>query len=204
MKGYFEPGDLSSAAFFIVGATLLPGSQVIIRNVGVNPLRTGVLSILEKMGAHVEIVETKEEAGEPFADLLVESSPLKAVEIKGDVIPRSIDEIPILAIAAAKAEGTTVIRDAKELRVKETDRIKAIVSGLRKFGVTVEEFEDGMAITGQQELRGTTVSSYGDHRVAMAFIIAGLTASGETKVEDTESIATSFPEFVESLESLSE
>jgi len=200
----FVPGDLSSAAFFIVGATLLPGSQVIIRNVGVNPLRTGVLSILEKMGAHVEIVETKEEAGEPFADLLVESSPLKAVEIKGDVIPRSIDEIPILAIAAAKAEGTTVIRDAKELRVKETDRIKAIVSGLRKFGVTVEEFEDGMAITGQQELRGTTVSSYGDHRVAMAFIIAGLTASGETKVEDTASIATSFPEFVESLESLSE
>jgi len=200
----FVPGDLSSAAFFIVGATLLPGSQVIIRNVGINPLRTGVLTILEKMGAHVETIGTKEEAGEPFADLLVESSPLKAVEIKGDVIPRAIDEIPILAIAAAKAEGTTVIRDAKELRVKETDRIKAIASGLRKFVVKVEEFEDGMAITGQQELRGTTVSSHGDHRVAMAFIIAGLTASGETNVEDTASIATSFPEFVDSLESLSE
>lgn len=199
----FVPGDLSSAAFFIVGATLLPGSQVVVRNVGTNPLRTGVLSILEKMGAHVEIVEPKEEAGEPLADLLVESSPLKAVEIKGDMIPRAIDEIPILAVAAAKAEGTTVIRDAKELRVKETDRIKAIVSGLRRFGVTVEEFDDGMAITGQQELRGATVSSYGDHRVAMAFIIAGLTASGETKVEDTASIATSFPEFMESLESLS-
>jgi len=198
------PGDISSAAFFIVGATLLPGSRIIIRNVGVNPLRTGVLKILQQMGADIEIIETKEEGGEPIADLIVNSSSLKSVEIGGDLIPQAIDEIPILAIAAAHAEGTTVIRDAKELRVKETDRIKAIVIGLKKFGVKVEEFNNGMAITGKSKLKGTTVSSYGDHRIAMAFIIAGLTASGETKVEDTKTIATSFPNFMELLESVIE
>jgi len=198
------PGDISSAAFFIVGATLLPGSRIIIRNVGVNPLRTGVLKILQQMGADIEIIETKEEGGEPIADLIVNSSSLKSVEIGGDLIPQAIDEIPILAIAAAHAEGTTVIRDAKELRVKETDRIKAIVIGLKKFGVKVEEFNNGMAITGKSKLKGTTVSSYGDHRIAMAFIIAGLTALGETKVEDTKTIATSFPNFMELLESVIE
>jgi 3-phosphoshikimate 1-carboxyvinyltransferase len=198
----FIPGDISSAAFFIVGATLLTDSRVIIRNVGVNPLRTGILEILKQMGANIEITKIREEGGEPIADLIVKPYPLKAVEIKGDMIPQTIDEIPILAVAAAHAEGTTVIRDAKELRVKETDRINAMATGLKKFGVKVEEFSDGMAITGQPELKGTTVFSYGDHRVAMAFTIAGLTASGETKVEDTASIATSFPNFMESLESL--
>jgi 3-phosphoshikimate 1-carboxyvinyltransferase len=156
------------------------------------------------MGARFETNNMREEAGEPLADLLVKSSPLRAIEISGDMIPRAIDEIPILAVAAAHAEGTTIIRDAKELRVKETDRIKAMVSGLREFGVTVEEFEDGMAITGQQELKGATVSSFGDHRVAMSFVIAGLAASNETRVNDIASIATSFPEFLETVECLAE
>ena len=198
------PGDISSAAFFIVGAAILSGSRIVIRNVGVNPLRTGILKVLGQMGADIEIIETKEAGGENMADLMVKSSPLKAVEIKGELIPQTIDEIPILAVAAAHAEGTTLIRDAKELRVKETDRIKAMASGLEKFGVKVEEFNDGMAITGKQKLKGATVSSCGDHRVAMGLIIAGLTASGETKVTDTACITTSFPNFLETLESLIE
>lgn len=197
------PGDISSAAFLIVGAILLPGSRVTVRNVGTNPLRTGVLEALKAMGANVVITNLREELGEPIADVVVTSSPLKAIEISGEMVPRIIDEIPILAVAAAHAEGTTIVRDAKELRVKETDRITATVEGLRRFGVTVEEFDDGMAITGERELKGAVISSYGDHRTAMAFIIAGLTASGTSRVEDTESIATSFPNFMELLESLS-
>jgi len=197
------PGDISSAAFLIVGAILLPGSRVTVRNVGTNPLRTGVLEALKAMGANVVITNLREELGEPIADVVVTSSPLKAIEISGEMVPRIIDEIPILAVAAAHAEGTTIVRGAKELRVKETDRITATVEGLRRFGVTVEEFDDGMAITGGRELKGAVISSYGDHRTAMAFIIAGLTASGTSRVEDTESIATSFPNFMELLESLS-
>lgn len=198
------PGDISSAAFLVVGATLLPHSHIVVHNVGINPLRTGVLEILKQMGADITITESREQGGEPVADLVVKSSFLKAVEISGDIIPRIIDEIPIVAIAAAGAEGTTVIRDARELRVKETDRITAIVTGLRKFGATVEEFADGMAITGKEDLKGSRVFSYGDHRIAMAFIIAGLIASGETTVEDTESIGTSFPNFTGILDSLVE
>ena len=197
------PGDISSAAFLIVGAILLPGSRVTVRNVGTNPLRTGVLEALKAMGANVVITNLREELGEPIADVVVTSSPLKSIEISGEMVPRIIDEIPILAVAAAHAEGTTIVRGAKELRVKETDRITATVEGLRRFGVTVEEFDDGMAITGGRELKGAVISSYGDHRTAMAFIIAGLTASGTSRVEDTESIATSFPNFMELLESLS-
>ena len=156
------------------------------------------------MGADIRIGEIKEEGGEDRADIIVKSSLLKGVEVSGDLIPRTIDELPILAVAASQAEGTTIIRDAKELRIKETDRIKTMAEGLRRFGVQVEEFEDGMAITGPQKLKGTRVSSCGDHRVAMAFIIAGLTASGETIVEDTAPIATSFPNFMELLDSLSQ
>jgi 3-phosphoshikimate 1-carboxyvinyltransferase len=198
------PGDISSVAFFIVGAAIIPDSEVIIRRVGINPLRTGILDVLKNMGADIRLGEIKEEGGEERADIIVKSSLLKGVEISGDLIPRTIDEIPILAVAASQAEGTTIIRDAKELRVKETDRIKTMAEGLRRFGVQVEEFEDGMAITGPQKLKGTRVSSYGDHRVAMAFIIAGLTASEKTIVEDTALIATSFPNFMELLDSLSQ
>jgi len=200
----FVPGDISSAAFFVVGGAIIPDSEVTIRDVGINPLRTGILDVLKNMGADIKIGEIKEEGGEKRADIIVKSSLLKAVEISGELIPRTIDELPILTVAASQAEGTTIIRDAKELRVKETDRIKAMAEGLRRFGVQVEEFEDGMAITGPQKLKGARVSSYGDHRVAMAFIIAGLTASGETIVEDTAPIATSFPNFMELLDSLSQ
>lgn len=200
----FVPGDISSAAFFVVGGAIIPDSEVIIRGVGINPLRTGILDVLKIMGADISIGEIKEEGGEERADIIVKSSLLKGVEVSGDLIPRTIDELPILAVAASQAEGTTIIRDAKELRIKETDRIKTMAEGLRRFGVQVEEFEDGMAITGPQKLKGTRVSSYGDHRVAMAFIIAGLTASGETIVEDTAPIATSFPNFMELLDSLSQ
>ena len=200
----FVPGDISSAAFFVVGGAIIPDSEVIIRGVGINPLRTGILDVLKNMGADISIGEIKEEGGEERADIIVKSSLLKGVEVSGGLIPRTIDELPILAVAASQAEGTTIIRDAKELRIKETDRIKTMAEGLRRFGVQVEEFEDGMAITGPQKLKGTRVSSYGDHRVAMAFIIAGLTASGETIVEDTAPIATSFPNFMELLDSLSQ
>lgn len=200
----FVPGDISSAAFFVVGGAIIPDSEVIIHGVGINPLRTGILDVLKNMGADISIGEIKEEGGEERADIIVKSSLLKGVEVSGDLIPRTIDELPILAVAASQAEGTTIIRDAKELRIKETDRIKTMAEGLRRFGVQVEEFEDGMAITGPQKLKGTRVSSYGDHRVAMAFIIAGLTASGETIVEDTAPIATSFPNFMELLDSLSQ
>ena len=200
----FVPGDISSAAFFVVGGAIIPDSEVIIRGVGINPLRTGILDVLKIMGADISIGEIKEEGGEERADIIVKSSLLKGVEVSGGLIPRTIDELPILAVAASQAEGTTIIRDAKELRIKETDRIKTMAEGLRRFGVQVEEFEDGMAITGPQKLKGTRVSSYGDHRVAMAFIIAGLTASGETIVEDTAPIATSFPNFMELLDSLSQ
>ena len=200
----FVPGDISSAAFFVVGGAIIPDSEVIIRDVGINPLRTGILDVLKNMGADIRIGEIKEEGGEDRADIIVKSSLLKGVEVSGDLIPRTIDELPILAVAASQAEGTTIIRDAKELRIKETDRIKTMAEGLRRFGVQVEEFEDGMAITGPQKLKGTRVSSCGDHRVAMAFIIAGLTASGETIVEDTAPIATSFPNFMELLDSLSQ
>ncbi len=200
----FVPGDISSAAFFVVGGAIIPDSEVLIRDVGINPLRTGILDVLKNMGADIRIGEIKEEGGEERADIIVKSSLLKGVEVSGDLIPRTIDEFPILAVAASQAEGTTIIRDAKELRIKETDRIKTMAEGLRRFGVQVEEFEDGMAITGPQKLKGTRVSSCGDHRVAMAFIIAGLTASGETIVEDTAPIATSFPNFMELLDSLSQ
>ncbi len=196
------PGDISSAAFFIVAASIIPDSEILIRDVGCNPLRTGVLEILKQMGACLEITRSCIDSGEPRADLLVRHARLKGVAIGGGLIPTAIDELPVLAVAAAFAEGTTSIRDAKELRVKETDRIHAMVTGLRKFGVTVEEFSDGMAITGREELTGTTVSSFKDHRIAMAFLIAGLAAAGETTVEDTDAIAISYPEFMDSLESL--
>lgn len=198
----FVPGDISSAAFFLVAAAILPGSEIVIRKVGVNPLRAGVLEVLHQMGAEIALTNVQDSGGEPIADITVKGSRLKATTLSGELIPRAIDEMPIVAVAAACAEGTTLIRDARELRVKETDRIAAMAAGLRKFGVPVEEFSDGMAITGQPHLQGAEVASYGDHRIAMAFAVAGLTASGTTVVQDAETIATSFPDFMQYLESL--
>ncbi|BET57293.1 3-phosphoshikimate 1-carboxyvinyltransferase [Geobacter sp. 60473] len=189
------PGDISSAAFFLVAALIVPGSELLIRGVGVNPTRTGILDILAAMGGSVELLDQREVSGEPVADLLVRSSALKGIEIGGDVVPRAIDEFPVICVAAALAEGTTVIRDARELRVKETDRIAAMASNLRAAGATITETADGMIIEGTGRLNGATVESFGDHRIAMSMLVAGLAASEAVTVSDTECIATSFPTF---------
>lgn len=196
------PGDISSASFFMVGAILLSGSQVRLSGVGLNPTRMGIIDLLRKMGAEIEIRNLREENNEPRGDLVVRGSTLKGITISGAVIPRVIDEIPILAVAATKASGRTVIKDAKELRVKETDRIRALSINLSKMGIKIEEREDGLVIQGPCPLKGTKVDSSGDHRMAMAMVIAGLIAQGETVVSDTECIRTSFPEFEETLNRL--
>jgi len=196
------PGDLSSAAFFMIATALTPDSEVKILNVGVNPTRTGVIDVLHRMGAAIEVQNERIISEEPRADLLIRSSKLKAVKIGGEIVPRIIDEIPILAVAATQAEGLTEIRGAKELRVKESDRIKTMVSELKKMGADIQELEDGMFIVGPTKLKGTTVKSYGDHRVAMALTIAGLLAEGKTTVEDTDCIQTSFPGFEEILKNI--
>lgn len=194
------PGDISSAAFFIVAALVIPHSELLLRGIGVNPTRTGILDILATMGANVELLNTREISGETVADILVKSSQLKGIEIAGDLVPRAIDEFPIISIAAALAEGTTVIHDAQELRVKETDRIAAMAENLRRVGVHVEEVADGMTIVGTDSIRGNTVDSFGDHRIAMAMLVAGLAADGSMQVTDTRCIATSFPTFFSLLE----
>ncbi len=196
------PGDISSAAFFIVAALIVPDSEVLLRNVGANPSRNGVLEILRKMGGDIQILNEDEAGGEPVIDILVKSSCLKGVTIGGALIPKTIDEFPILSVAASVAKGETVIKDALELRVKETDRIKAMASELRKFGVDVEEFDDGMIISGNNHLEGCECQSFGDHRVAMSLIVAGLRASGRTVVKDTSCIDTSFPGFKDKLFSI--
>ena len=196
------PGDISSAAFFIVAALITPDSEILLKQVGVNPSRTGVLDTLRKMGGDIRILNASEEWGEPVADILVKSSHLRGITIEGELVPRTIDEFPVLSIAASVAEGRTVFRDAHELRVKETDRIKAMACELNKFGVEVEEFDDGMSIFGRNDLQGCKCRSYGDHRVAMSLIVAGLRASGRTVVEDTSCIGTSFPDFEDKLFSL--
>lgn len=194
------PGDISSAAFFLVAATIVPGSELLIRGVGVNPSRTGILDILITMGANIKLLDRRHASGEPVADLLVRSAQLKGIEIGGDLVPRAIDEYPIICVAASLAEGRTVIRDARELRVKETDRIAAIAANLRKAGVEVVETEDGMEITGREHLLGCMAESFGDHRIAMAMLVAGLGASGQVTVHDVGCIATSFPNFGKLLE----
>jgi 3-phosphoshikimate 1-carboxyvinyltransferase len=189
------PSDISSAAFFIVAAAIVPGSDILIRNVGVNPTRTGVIDILKQMGANITLDNPREQAGEPVADIRVRSGALRAVRIEGEVIPRAIDEIPIVSVAAAYAAGTTVIKDAAELRVKESDRIAAMAAELRKMGAPVKELPDGMEITGAESLAGAVCESHGDHRIAMSLAVAGLAARGETVVRDTEWVETSFPGF---------
>jgi len=189
------PGDISSAAFFLVAATIVPGSELLIRGVGVNPTRTGIIDILVAMGADIELIDRRQASGEPVADLLVRSARLKGIEIGGDLVPRAIDEFPIICVAASLAEGRTVIRDARELRVKETDRIAAMAANLRKGGVQIVETEDGMEITGRETLLGSVAESFGDHRIAMSMLVAGLVADGESEVRDVECISTSFPDF---------
>ncbi len=192
------PGDISSAAFFLVAGAIVPGSRVGIRRVSLNPTRTGILDVLAAMGVDVERAETP--AGiEPTGTVTVGHARLRGTTIAGALIPRLIDEIPVLAVAAAVASGPTEVRDAAELRVKESDRVAALARELGKMGAQVEERPDGLAIAGGATLRGARVESGGDHRIAMALTVAGLAARGETIVEDTACIATSFPDFVETL-----
>ena len=189
------PGDISSATFFMVAALITPGSELLIRNVGVNPTRTGVIDVLRAMGGSIELVDERELSGEPVADILVRSSRLKGIDIAGSVVPRAIDEFPAICVAAACAEGKTTVRDARELRVKETDRITAMAVNLRRLGVVVDECDDGMDITGVQRLGGGVVDSFGDHRIAMSLSVAALVATGSITVNDVECVATSFPTF---------
>jgi 3-phosphoshikimate 1-carboxyvinyltransferase len=196
------PGDISSAAFWLVAGAIVPGSDLTIENVGVNPTRTGILEVLETMGANITLENQREVAGEPVADLRVRHSQLKACEIAGDVIPRLIDEIPVLAVAAAFAEGTTVIRDAEELRVKESDRITVMATQLNRMGARVSERPDGMEITGGYALTGTEVDSHTDHRIAMSLAIAALNASGTTTIHRAEAAAISYPDFTATLQHL--
>jgi 3-phosphoshikimate 1-carboxyvinyltransferase len=189
------PGDISSAAYWLVAAAVHPDAHITIRDAGVNPTRAGVIDVLLKMGAKLRIENRRSAADEPFADLVAESSDLRGVELGGGLIPRLIDEIPVIAVAACVANGTTVIKDAAELRVKETDRIGNLVAELSKLGAIIEERPDGMAIHGGTRLRGARCSSHHDHRLAMALGVAGLIAEGETVIEHAEAVEVSYPSF---------
>ena len=196
------PGDFSSAAFFLVAASILPGSSIKIINVGVNSTRTGLLDVLLEMGAKIYLENERVENEEPVADINVEAAELRGVEIGGEIIPRLIDEIPVLAVAAVMAEGKTVIRDAAELRVKESDRISVVVQELKKMGAQIESRPDGMVINGTGQLNGGVCQSHGDHRIAMAMAVAGLAARGETRVTDSDCVNISFPKFSKALKAL--
>ncbi|ADO78122.1 3-phosphoshikimate 1-carboxyvinyltransferase [Halanaerobium praevalens] len=190
------PGDISSAAFFIAAAILAKKGELLIKNVGINQTRSGFLEVIKAMGANFEILNKKEEAGEKIADILVRPSTLKAVEIKGKIIPRLIDELPIIAVLAVFAEGKTVIKDAAELRVKETDRIKALVTEFRKLGIEIEAQADGMEIIGPQQVEGgVQLKSYYDHRIAMSLAILALKTKQGLSIQGSEIIMTSFPNF---------
>ena len=193
------PGDISSAAFWLVAGAIVPGSDLVVENVGVNPTRTGILEALELMGADIQLENQREVAGEPVADIRVRSGGLKSCTIAGDIIPRLIDEIPILAVAAAFAEGTTIIRDAEELRVKESDRITVMAQQLNKMGAKISELPDGMEITGGTPLVGAEVDSHTDHRIAMSLAIAALNATGTTTIHRAEAAAISYPNFTTTL-----
>lgn len=197
------PGDISSAAFWIVAAACRPGSKLLVTNVGLNPTRTGLIDVLIRMGAHIKDVVLHDDGGEPRGNIEVIGRELQGVEIRPEEIPNLIDEVPILAVAGALAKGQMTIRNAEELRVKETDRIETTVTNLREMGVDVEEFEDGMAIQGGAKLKGAALKSFGDHRIAMAFAMAGLLAdSGTTTIDDTACVNTSYPGFAAHLKDI--
>ncbi|MDJ0702131.1 MAG: 3-phosphoshikimate 1-carboxyvinyltransferase [Leptolyngbyaceae cyanobacterium MO_188.B28] len=196
------PGDISSAAFWLVAAAITPGSELVIENVGVNPTRTGVLEALAKMEADITLENERLVTGEPVADLRVRHSRLKGCVIDGDLIPRLIDEVPILAVAALFAEGTTLIRDAQELRVKESDRLAVMASQLSRLGAQLTELPDGLEIQGGAALHGAEVDSYTDHRVAMSLAIAALRSTGVTQIQRAEAAAVSYPDFKSTLETI--
>ncbi len=196
------PGDFSAAAFFLVAALLIPGSELTLRGVGMNPTRTGLLDALASMGAAIEAGQSRVISGEPVADLFVRSQELHGTEVGGALIPRMIDEIPAFAVAAAVAKGPTIIRDAAELRVKEVDRLAALAKELRRFGAEVEERPDGLLLHGSCLLAGCECDSWGDHRIAMALAVAGLAATGSTSISDSLCVSSSFPDFWERVEAI--
>ncbi len=197
------PGDISSAAYFICAALMVPGSEVLIRNVGINPTRDGILRVVRAMGADIEYQNVREQAGEKTADLLVRyTKDLHGTVIEGDLIPTLIDEIPVIAVLAATAEGETVIRDAQELRVKESDRLTIMVDSLGAMGCDIEGTPDGMVIRGGRPLKGTQIDSHLDHRIAMSFAVASLVAEGTTVIQNAECVNISYPEFYRDLASL--
>ena len=196
------PGDISSAAYFIAAGLLTPGSEILLKNVGINPTRDGMLRVCKAMGADITYLNETSAGGEPTADLLVRYSPLKAAVVEGSIIPTLIDEIPMIAIMAAFAEGTTIIRDAAELKVKETNRIDTVVQNLRAMGGTITPTDDGMIIEGTGALKGAHINSHLDHRIAMAFAIAGLVAEGDTVIGDSQCVDVSYPAFFETIAQL--
>lgn len=198
------PGDISSAAFLLAAALLVEGSEITVTDVGLNPTRTGIVDALKQMGAELKVEQTDSWCHEPVGQITVKHSPLKGITIGGEIIPRLIDEIPILAVIATQAKGETVICDAEELKVKETNRIQTTVEELRKLGAEIEETEDGMRIYGPTPLKGGVCYSHGDHRIGMALAIAGLASDREVRVEGTEAIDVSFPGFVETLRKITQ
>jgi 3-phosphoshikimate 1-carboxyvinyltransferase len=196
------PGDISSAAFFIAAGLMVPGSEILIKNVGINPTRDGILHVCRSMGADLELMNVSDGGGEPTADILVRSSKLHGTEIGGAIIPTLIDELPMIAALACFAEGETVIRDAQELKVKESNRIDVMVLNLSAMGADVTETEDGMIIRGGRPLHGAVIDSKLDHRIAMTFAITGLCAEGETEILGAECVNISYPQFYQDLEDL--
>lgn len=197
------PGDISSAAFFIAAGLIVPNSEILIKNVGINPTRDGILRVCKEMGASITYENVKEGTGEPTADLLIRSSELHGITIDGEIIPTLIDEIPIIAILACFAKGKTIIKDAEELKVKESNRIDVMVNNLSKMGASITATDDGMIIEGGKSLHGAIIDSKLDHRIAMSFAIAGLMAEGETEIKGAECVEISYPSFYKDLENLS-
>jgi 3-phosphoshikimate 1-carboxyvinyltransferase len=194
------PGDISSAAYFLVAGAIHPNARIMVRGCGINPTRTGIIDILLAMGAKLKINNKRLEAGEPLADIVVESSELKGIEVGGDIIPRLIDEIPVLAVAGCVARGKTVIKDAGELRVKESDRIATVAGELSRLGAKIEPLPDGMIVYGGRPLSGTEVDSHSDHRLAMSLAVAGLIAKGETTIKHARVAQVSYPAFWQTLQ----
>jgi len=197
------PGDISSASYLLAAALMVPDSEILIRAVGMNPGRTGIIDVLHRMGADFEVLSETIISNEPVADIKVRTSKLRGVELSGDIIPRMIDEIPVIAVLASQAQGRTVIKGARELRLKESDRISTMTNGLKRMGAKIKELPDGFVIDGGVKLKGARCRSYKDHRVAMALTIAGLACQGETLIEDVDCVETSFPGFAQVLSKLS-
>jgi len=196
------PGDISSGAFWLVAGAIHPDAKLRVLNVGINPTRAGIIDVLLEMGAKLKVDRVVKEGGEPIADISIESSQLMGIRIRGNMIPRLIDEIHLVALAGACANGTTVIRGAQELRVKESDRIRTTVTEMAKLGVDIEELPDGMVINGGGSIKGGECKSYGDHRLAMMLGVASLVAQGEMIIHDAEAVTVSYPGFWEQLEKI--